>query len=382
MKILIFTVDFPPIPGGIATHAYGITSEFNRSGDEIVVLAQGIKNDLNFDKKQSFEIIRVSSMLFLREMQFLFWFIYLIKKHKIEHVINVVWLPCAVISLLFSPILKYSYSIVAFGAEVFDAKSGLKRMIKRNLKWLARLTFKYAKSCFVFSSFTKNSLEKSGINPLNLKIIPGGVDLNKFNTSVNAEEIKQKYNLSDKKVILTVARLAEHKGHDLVINSLPEILQEIPNIVYLIVGDGSQASKLKHLVVKLKLEDKVIFAGSIPHEQAPAYFAACDIFVMPSKEITKGRHWFEGLGIAYLEANACAKPVIGGDCAGVKDAIVDKQTGLLVDPENKKSLIEAIRLLLNDKEYAQRLGKNGRNRVEQNFSWTTIVKKMKTSIDQ
>ena len=136
------------------------------------------------------------------------------------------------------------------------------------------------------------------------------------------------------------------------------------------------------MVMDLGLEEKVVFTGSVSHDNTPEFFATCDVFVMPSREVTKGRHCFEGFGIVYLEANACAKPVIGGASGGVSDAIIHGQTGLLVNPYDVNELSDALELLLTDKKYANLLGERGRQRVEECFSWDKIAKKVKNTIEE
>ena len=304
------------------------------------------------------------------------------KKYKIQQVFNVVWLPCGAISFFASRILNFSYYVIAFGSEIFDANTLLKRKIKKKLKWLMKLTFKNATKCFPISNYTKIILEENGIKSENLLVIPGGVDLSKFSPDVDYLKIAQKYRLVNKRVILTVARLEEHKGHDLVIKSLPGALEKIPNLIYLIVGEGSEKQRLKKLVGDLGLQNKVIFTGYVPQKNIPEYYMLCDVFVMPSRETRIRRHWFEGFGIAYLEANACGKPVIGGASGGIGDAIIHGQTGLLVNPNNIKEISNALQLLLTDKKYATMLGQKGKERVERDFSWKEIARKIKTVMEQ
>jgi len=382
MRILIFTVDFPPLTGGISVYAHGIADGLRQSGEEIFILAQHSRNDFEFDRDQKFKIIRVSNIIILREILLFFWFIYIVKRFKIQHVINLVWMPCGVISLFVSRILNFSYYVVAFGSEIFDANTLLKSKIKKKLKWLMQLTFNNANKCFPISSYTETILQTNGIRPENLLVVPGGVDLNKFNSNVDYGEIIKKYNFVNKRVILTVARLDEHKGHDLVIKSLPEVLKEIPDLVYLIVGDGPEKKRLKELAMALGLKDKVIFTGSVPHERTPKFYALCDVFIMPSREIRLGRQWFEGFGIAYLEASACSKPVIGGASGGIRDAVIADQTGVLVDPNGTQDISRALQLLLTDKKYAVTLGEKGRERVEANFSWQIIARRIETVMQE
>lgn len=382
MKILLFTPDFPPGLGGIATHAGGIARGFSQLGEEIVVLTQHVKNDFDFDRKQEFKIVRVRNWPFLREFLFFFYLPYLVKKYRIERVYNVVWMPCGAISFFFSRILGFPYYIAAHGSELFDANTLLKAKTKQSLKWLMKLTFRNATKCFPGSNYTKGILIRNKICSENLEIIPYGVDLERFHPAINCSEIMRKYNLFNKKIILTVARLDGYKGHDMVIKSLPEALKKIPNLIYLIVGGGSEKQRLKKLIRDIGLQDRVIFTGYVPYKDIPKYYMLCDVFVMPSREVRIRRHWFEGFGIVYLEANACGKPVIGGRSGGVEDAVIHGQTGLLVDPNSIKEISEALCLLLTDERYANRLGQNGKRRIERGFTWQKIARRFKAAMEQ
>ena len=98
---------------------------------------------------------------------------------------------------------------------------------------------------------------------------------------------------------------------------------------------------------------------------------------MPSREIESDT---EGFGITYLEANACEKPVIGGDSGGVSDAIVDGETGFIVDPTDPGQIAEKTIRLLSDRELADRMGKNGRRRVEKEYTWDGIAERLSASL--
>jgi phosphatidylinositol alpha-1,6-mannosyltransferase len=107
----------------------------------------------------------------------------------------------------------------------------------------------------------------------------------------------------------------------------------------------------------------------------PAFYNLCDAYIMPSREIASSGDT-EGFGITFLEANACEKPVIGGNSGGVVDAIVDGETGLLVDPLDPAAIAEKAILLLTDKALAEKLGIQGRERIEKGFTWRVITEKM------
>jgi phosphatidylinositol alpha-1,6-mannosyltransferase len=178
-------------------------------------------------------------------------------------------------------------------------------------------------------------------------------------------------------VILTVGRLAERKGHDIVLRALPTVLRKFPETRYLIVGTGPEEQRLRHLAVELGVAEQVVFAGRMPDEDLPDCYAACDVFVMVSREIpAKGD--VEGFGIVYLEANAQGKPVVGARSGGVADAVEDGVTGLMVDSTDPENVADAILRLLANKDWAACLGIQGRNRVRTEFSMEVLARRMQS----
>ena len=176
------------------------------------------------------------------------------------------------------------------------------------------------------------------------------------------------------RVILTLARVVPRKGHDQVIAALPQILATVPTAKYLIcgTGPGKYVERLRRQVEKLGLHDAVIFGGYIEPGQLNAVYNLCDVYVMPSREIEEEGD-VEGFGITFLEANACQKPVIGGNSGGIPDAVSDGETGYVVDPTDPSAIASAVTELLRDSALADRLGRQGYDRVTRLYTWTTIA---------
>jgi phosphatidylinositol alpha-1,6-mannosyltransferase len=162
--------------------------------------------------------------------------------------------------------------------------------------------------------------------------------------------------------------LIERKGHDRVLSALPRIVEHFRDTLYCIVGIGPYEGKLREQVKRLNLEESVRFMGRVSEEELVFLYNACQVFVMPSREISEGGH-VEGFGIVYLEANACGKPVIGGRSGGVLEAIREGQTGWLVDPDSASDLADKIIDLLSHPEKAQALGEQGLQWVRKTFNW-------------
>jgi phosphatidylinositol alpha-1,6-mannosyltransferase len=160
---------------------------------------------------------------------------------------------------------------------------------------------------------------------------------------------------------------------------LPEVLQKIPNLKYLIVGKGPEKTRLESIVRELGIQERVIFTGFVEHTALPSYYCLCDLFTMPSCVADEN---FESFGIVFAEASACGKPVIGSKTGGISDAVVDGVTGLLVEPNDVKGIGQALISLLTDGQLALTIGKNGRARVENELTWRAMGERIVASLQK
>ncbi len=361
--------------GGMAQYSYGIAKGLAELEEGIIVLAPQIKGDSGFDKKQKFKTIRmrVPQKYTYKVIVMFFYLTYTVIKYRIKKILATTWSPCGVAASLFSKLHKLPYFVSTYGLDILEPQRS-----PRYTK-LMRETLNGAAKIFPISNFTKSKLIELSIAREKIVVIPPAVDPLRFNPNIDSSEIRRKFSLYDKKVILTVGRLTERKGHDMVIQSLHRVFEKVPSAIYLIVGSGPEKKRLKRLVEDLDLKEKVIFAGFVSDEELPKCYAACDLFIMPSREI-KEKGEVEGFGIVYLEANACGKPVIGGRSGGVEDAIIDGVTGFLVTPLDKDEISRTLIRLLKDESLAKRLGRNGRMRIESELNWKNIAGKIQKTL--
>lgn len=173
------------------------------------------------------------------------------------------------------------------------------------------------------------------IAPERVRVLPNTVS-SAFSRQPRRADLVQRHKLAGKRVILTVGRLASterYKGHDRLIRALPDIAADVPEAVYLIVGSGPDLPRLAALAQALGVAGRVVFAGQVPADELPDYFALADVFAMPSTG--------EGFGIVFLEAAASGLPVIAGDADGSADALADGAIGTLIDPASQDELVRA-----------------------------------------
>lgn len=223
-----------------------------------------------------------------------------------------------------------------------------KRMIEKADKVIAT-TKSYAETSPVLSKFMKK-----------VEIIPNGIDVKRFNPKVNGEEIREKYRLQEKIVVLGLGRFVPYKGFEYLVRTMQNLNDDF---VLILAGEGILRKNLENLAKKLNLERRVIFTGFIKEEKKPKYYAACDVFVLPS--ISRG----EAFSITLLEAMACGKPVVATNLAGVNE--IARLGGISVSPKDSKELARAIILMSQRKTNVRKQY----NLIEKKFSWDKVVKK-------
>jgi hypothetical protein len=196
-------------------------------------------------------------------------------------------------------------------------------MSSRQFATTMRLVYRRASAIVANSRNTARMVASLDWHRHDVHVVYPGVDANRFHPSADDGSLRSRLAPRGELVLLSVARLQRRKGHDLVLRALPDLITAVPNVRYVIVGAGSERESLQRAVAALALTDVVVFEGEVPDEMLAAYFAACDIFVLPTRVEP---HDFEGFGIVYLEAAAAAKPTIGGRNGGVPEAIADGDT--------------------------------------------------------
>ena len=221
------------------------------------------------------------------------------------------------------------------------------------------------------SQFTAEQLVSwSGLDPQRCRVLPNSIDLQRFSAGEAPAELVHRLGLQGRKVLLTVGRLDQRertKGFDETIEVLAKLKKQIPELIYLIVGDGDDRSRLQAKAAELGVADRVIFAGYVPESEKTAYYRVADVYVMPSRS--------EGFGIVYLEALACGLPVIGGLHGGGTEVLSRMERALAIPPTDTHALEAAILEML-------RLGRGAAPRNLADYSDDRFKQRLKRYIDQ
>jgi teichuronic acid biosynthesis glycosyltransferase TuaC len=192
---------------------------------------------------------------------------------------------------------------------------------------------------------------------------------------VNAEEIDEARRhpaplTIGKPLIVSVSNLVPTKGVDINLKAISSLVTSMPELAYVIIGDGPERRRLEQLAHELGISSNVRFLGRLEHGAVLRHIAAADIFVLPS--------WQEGFGVVYLEAMALGKPVIACSGEGPADFIEDGVTGFLVPPRDVESVAQLVRWLAENEEERLAVGRRASQFVLGNFTWIDVARKLDT----
>lgn len=356
-RTLVVTNDFPPRAGGIQSFVHAIVSRL----PDVVVYAPRWAGAAEFDAAQPFEVVRHRTSLMLPTPVVARRAAALLR----ERGCTAVWFGAAAPLALLAPTLRKAGArrIVAttHGHEAGWAQLPVARQLLRKIASdVDVLTY--------LGEYTKGRLARAVASSANLQRLAPAVDARHFRPGAGGDTVHRRLDLVGRRVVVCVSRLVPRKGQDVLIKAMPAIVRAVPDAMLLVVGDGPYRADLDRLVDEVGVRRAVRFTGGVPWAELPAYFDAGDVFAMPCRTRRKGLD-VEGLGIVYLEASAAGIPVVAGKSGGAPDAVLDGQTGFVVDGENVDAVAGAIVGLLLDLDRARAMGEAGRAWVERDWTW-------------
>lgn len=381
MKILIVAFDFKPNSGGIAEYTHQLAAYLQSGGDSVLVVAPNIHptGDAQFDREAPYRVKRFDyrSSYTLgrggRRRSVCSALMDAVRDHLAELILNNSAGDLASYCWYVARRNHIPLYLLAHGRDV-------NRSIPLTWRMKQWIVLRGAAKVFCNSSYTADAAIKRGVRPERIAVVNPGVSADACD-GCSAEQYalaRQQLGLTGRKVILTIGRLVERKGHAKIVEALPVVRNEVPDVLYVIVGDGPCLAAVEKRVKELALEDCVRFEGYVSDEAKPSYYDAADVFAMPSREMPDGD--VEGFGMVFLEANAHGKPVVGGRSGGVGDAIDHGRSGFLVDPLNVEEIAAGITPLLKDGNVARRMGEWGRQRVLNEFTWETVASRLRAGL--
>ena len=349
---MILTPDFPPAHGGVQTLVHRLALAMTGFQTEVVTLAS--PGARRFDSERELATRRVDIRIRGARARIL--------------ALNAAGLRRA---LRFRPEVTLSAHVVAspaaagirslFGgctAQYFYANEILGK------PRLSAFAAARADVVIAISAYTASLIAATGASPTDLRLISPGVDLPSDPRAERAE----------RPTVLTIAQLNHsYKGHDVLIRALAGVRKRVPNVEWVVIGEGPLRPGLEALASSRGLTGVARFLGAVSDRERDSWLRRADVFAMPSRPAG------EGFGIVYLEANAFGKPVVAGNVAGALDAVAHGVSGLLVDPTDPAAVGEAVTRLLLDRALAQRLGEDGAARAR-GFAWPVIAGQVEAAL--
>jgi phosphatidylinositol alpha-1,6-mannosyltransferase len=373
MKILIFSPDFLPNTGGIAVFVHNICIQLVRLGHEVDVLTTRKIADHSDKPYKVYQYEydpggRLSSMkaisaifsLYLKRRYDLLFFGHFVSTHALGGV-------------LLTKIFKVPYIMLCHGNDVL--RYGVKTTVDRLIR---KVVLRNANIVLANSNFTKSKLK----NELNIgsEVLNPGVDIALFLADKDDRGLREKHQINkNATVLLSAGRLVNVKNYNNIIKAVKRVKEKTDDLMLFIAGEGPERENIIECAKSEGVYKNVVLIGNVEAKVLRDFYLMCNVFVLPS--IT-GENDYEAFGMVFLEAGACGKPVVGSKTGGISDAVIDKETGLLVnDPSDVKEIADAILYLLNNKQIADEMGRKARERIVAHFDWTKVGEKLKNIIE-
>jgi len=366
MKILIISYNFPPKTGGLENVVFNVWKALGKAYDVFAILPHAKTGGEGF--RQTYRC-PLPGLLFYFAYAFFEGF-FLLLKGNYDVILSGSGLTCPV-SIMLAKMFSKRVVTIVHGLDITYPGFIYHAMI---LYFLPK--------CDVVVSNSRSTAEKAvgvGVSDKKVVVIHPGVDYGMFQIDKTQEELKRKYDLENRRVILSAGRLVKRKGAlEFIRYSMPDIIENVPDVIFLLVGEPPReslthkeniTSLIKKETKKLGFEKYVRMMGKIDQKSLVEYYNLCDLFVLPVIPVQGDS---EGFGIVCIEAGSAAKAVVGTDIGGIPDSVEDGRSGILVPPNNHKMLTREIIRLLEDSQMRNAYGEYGRKRVIEEFDWGII----------
>jgi phosphatidylinositol alpha-1,6-mannosyltransferase len=364
-KILCITNDFGPRAGGIETFVIGLIERMPRNSVVVYTSQQGdtTEYDHKWLRDYGVEVIRDKRKILLPSLRVGRATRQILREREITRVFFGAAAPLALLSHGLRRSGATRIIALTHGHEVWWAKVW-------PFSWLIRRIGSGVDSLTYLGSFTQKAISRALGNRATesmVRIAPG-IDTSHFAPVKDSDDLKRKLDLEGKRVIVSVGRLVHRKGQDTLVEAMPRILKDFPDAHLLFVGVGPHLEYIHKRAVQLGVLENISFVGRVQYQELPRFICVGEIFAMPSRSRLAGLE-VEGLGIVYLEASACALPVVGGLSGGAPDALIEGETGFAVDGRNPDQVAAAVTKLLSDPVLAKRMGERGREWIINEWEW-------------
>jgi phosphatidylinositol alpha-1,6-mannosyltransferase len=271
--------------------------------------------------------------------------------------------------------LRVPYLVYVYGGDLLkERKKAERSLLKRRT---ARSIFGHASGIVAISKWSaelaQDVMSEVGVDaPPPVATIDLGTDPVRFNSSRDTGALRRRWGVGDAPLLLTVARVVPHKGQDMGIRAVAALRRDFPELRYIIVGQGPDEDRLRALAKELGVSDRVGFVGAMRDDELPEAYATSTIYLGASR--VESAIDAEGFGISFVEAAASGIPSVAGDSGGVRSAVRDGETGLVVRPTDLDAIADAIRSLLLNPDRRKQMGVAGRRAVETHYNWDRVAR--------
>lgn len=369
-NILVITELFLPTKGGTAVWFGEVYRRLGKKNIHIVTADVAGAKEIDEVHPNSIHRVNLKRVRWLKPESLGIYLQLLVQAVKIcvEHQIDAIHagrvLPEGLIAWLVGKLFLKPVVIYAHGEEITTWRQPAKFRVMC-------FVYRHANKVIANSEFTKNELLKLNVDSDRIVLISPGVDIERFKPGLPFKDLHQQINLKKgQKLILSVGRLSRRKGFDQVIKSLPALINDGVDVQYAIIGIGDDKDYLLDLAKKNNVLERVHLLGHVDMDDLPRWYNACDVFAMPNREIDGDT---EGFGMVFIEAGACAKPVISGKAGGTGSAVEDGVTGLRVDGDSLEAVKGALKRILIDSELYKSISNNAKDRTKLKFSWQSVA---------
>lgn len=363
-RTLVVTADFPPTVGGVQQYVNGLLHHL--PPDKITVLTGTHDGWQAADGAQPFRVLRVPSK-------------WLWPGRKLtDRIKDAIRESDAQVVLFASgyPASSSGPALAGAGVPYLVTTHGIEHwvgLVPTGRSFMRR-AFRDASRVTAISEFTSRSVSRAVPRGVPLSICHPGVDIQRFDPQVDGSFVRERHRIGDRPLVVCVSRFVKRKGQDVLVEGMGHLRRRVPDAMLLLAGTGPDHDRIVKLAKASPHRDSIIFAGVISDAELPAYHSAADVFAMPCRARNMGLD-IEGFGMVFTEAAACSKPVVAGRSGGAAEAVIDGETGLVVDPTQSEAVAEAIAALLLDPYRASVLGKAGRARAEAELSWGSVARR-------
>ncbi|WP_299955564.1 glycosyltransferase family 4 protein [uncultured Modestobacter sp.] len=370
-RTLVVTNDFPPRQGGIQTFVAALLA--TRPPGTLVVYASDHPGAAEHDAALPYPVVRAGTSMLLPTPAATRTAAGLAREHGCDTVFFGAAAPLG----LMAPALRRAGVGRLVGATHghetgWVALPGARQAMQRIAGGLDVVTY--------ISEYTRSRLAPALADRTRLVQLSPGVDVEQFTPDADGSAVRARLGLGDAPVVVCVSRLVPRKGQDVLVEGWSQVLARHPGARLLLVGGGPLEPALRRAVAARGLTGSVVLTGGVPAAELAGYYAAGDVFAMPCRT-RRGGLDVEGLGMVFLEAAACGRPVVAGTSGGAPETVREGVTGHVVDPRSPAEVARVLADLLDDPARGRAMGAAGRAWVEERWSWTTIAQTFTQVLD-